>query len=103
MPNYLIRFDRGQTERFEAFNDAAARDYTRELLLDEGAEEGDGGSVYRTEGDAEEFIGEVSLGDDAEDDAETGGYGCAGNMPGYPGPCPDGMDWSAWLAMNNVD
>jgi hypothetical protein len=23
--------------------------------------------------------------------------------PGYPGPCPDGMDWSAWLAMNNVD
>jgi hypothetical protein len=103
MPNYLIRFDRGQTERFEAFNDAAARDYTRELLLDEGAEEGDGGSVYRTEGDAEEFIGEVSLGDDAEDDAETGGYGCAGNMPGYPGPCPDGVDWSAWLAMNNVD
>jgi hypothetical protein len=23
--------------------------------------------------------------------------------PGYPGPCPEGMDWSAWLAMNNVD
>lgn len=24
-------------------------------------------------------------------------------MPGYPGPCPDGMGWSEWLAMNNVD
>jgi hypothetical protein len=24
-------------------------------------------------------------------------------MPGYPGPCPDGVDWSAWLAFNNVD
>ena len=23
--------------------------------------------------------------------------------PGYPGPCPDGMDWSRWLAANNVD
>jgi hypothetical protein len=23
--------------------------------------------------------------------------------PGYPGPCPEGMDWSEWLAMNNVD
>ena len=23
--------------------------------------------------------------------------------PGYPGPCPDGVDWSDWLAMNNVD
>lgn len=23
--------------------------------------------------------------------------------PGYPGECPEGMDWSAWLAMNNVD
>jgi len=27
----------------------------------------------------------------------------AGGGPGYPGPCPRGMDWSAWLAMNNVD
>ena len=24
-------------------------------------------------------------------------------MPGYPGPCPEGMGWSQWLAMNNVD
>jgi len=23
--------------------------------------------------------------------------------PGYPGECPEGMDWSRWLAMNNVD
>jgi hypothetical protein len=27
----------------------------------------------------------------------------AGAGPGYPGPCPEGMDWSAWLAFNNVD
>jgi hypothetical protein len=25
------------------------------------------------------------------------------NPPGYPGPCPEGMDWSRWLAANNVD
>ena len=24
-------------------------------------------------------------------------------MPGYPGPCPDGVDWADWLAENNVD
>ena len=101
MPNYLIRFDRGQSERFEAVNDAAARDYVRELLYDEGAEEGDGGSLYIVDeggrGD-EEFIAEVRLGDDAEDDEPAGCY-----PPGYPGPCPEGMDWSAWLAFNNVD
>lgn len=27
----------------------------------------------------------------------------ASYQPGYPGPCPEGMDWSRWLAMNNVD
>lgn len=27
----------------------------------------------------------------------------AGGGHGYPGPCPEGMDWSAWLAFNNVD
>lgn len=27
---------------------------------------------------------------------------CSGG-PGYPGPCPEGMDWGDWLAMNNVD
>lgn len=36
--------------------------------------------------------------------AATGGdeatpIGC----PGYPGECPEGMDWGRWLAMNNVD
>lgn len=25
------------------------------------------------------------------------------NQPGYPGPCPDGMGQSEWLAFNNVD
>lgn len=24
-------------------------------------------------------------------------------MSGYPGECPEGMDYSRWLAMNNVD
>lgn len=24
------------------------------------------------------------------------------NPPGYTGPCPEGMDWGRWLAMNNV-
>ena len=27
----------------------------------------------------------------------------ASSQPGYPGPCPEGMDWSRWLAANNVD
>jgi hypothetical protein len=27
---------------------------------------------------------------------------CSGH-PGYPGPCPDGMDWGDWLAENNLD
>ena len=27
---------------------------------------------------------------------------CSGG-PGYPGPCPEGMDWGDWLAANNVD
>lgn len=27
----------------------------------------------------------------------------AAGCPGYPGPCPDGMDWGEWLAINNVD
>ena len=71
MPQYLIRFDRGgNDERFEAVSDAAARDYVRELLYDEGAEEGDGGCLYLVdEGgrDDEEFVAEVRLGDDDEE------------------------------------
>lgn len=68
MPNYLFRCDRGgPDDRFDAVSDAAACDYVRELLYDEGAEEGDGGSVYRV-GDGgrgdEEYIGDVHLGDD---------------------------------------
>lgn len=71
MPQYLIRFDRGGDERFDAVTDAAARDYARELLADEGADEGDGGALYLVDaggrGD-EEYLGEVRLGDD--DDAD---------------------------------
>lgn len=25
------------------------------------------------------------------------------DCPGYAGPCPEGMDYSAWLAFNNID
>lgn len=67
MPNYLFRFDRGPSERFVAFSDSAAAEYAREVLYGEGAEEGDGGSLYRCDeggrGD-EEFVREVRLGDD---------------------------------------
>lgn len=75
MPNYMIRFDRGPVERFDAVTDAAARDYVRELLYDEGAEEGDGGSLYRVDAGGrgeEEFVAEVRLGDD-EDACPRGG------------------------------
>jgi len=58
MPNYLIRFDRGGDELFEAANDAAATEYVRKLLLDEGAEDGDGGSLYLVK-----FVAEARLGD----------------------------------------
>lgn len=80
MPNYLFRPDRGPAERFDAVSDAAARDYCRELLHDEGAEEGDGGGLYRTDeggrGD-EEYLGEVRLGDDEPE----------------PGECFTACDW----------
>jgi hypothetical protein len=73
MPQYLIRFDRGGDERFDAVSNEAARDYVRELLHDEGTEEGDGGCLYLVdEGgrDDEEFVAEVRLGDDEEGGAE---------------------------------
>lgn len=71
MPNYLIRFDRGPSERFDAVSDAAARGYCRELLSDGLCDGDDSVSLYRVDdggrGD-EEFIGEVSLGDDEAGD-----------------------------------
>ncbi|NCA12470.1 hypothetical protein EBR56_11860, partial [bacterium] len=69
MTQFLVRFDRGPSERFAAVNAEAAADYVRELLLDEGAEEGDGGSLYLVDEGGrgeEEHLGEVRLGDDAE-------------------------------------
>lgn len=70
MPNYLFRCDRGPDEQFDAVNDAAARDYCLERLHDEGADEGDGGSLYRTDeggrGD-EDFVAEVRVGDEDEE------------------------------------
>ncbi len=73
MRHYLIRFDRsGGDERFDAVTDKAAAEYVRELLLDEGAEEGDGGCLYLVDDGGrgeEEFVAEVRLGDDEGDDA----------------------------------
>lgn len=68
--HYLFRADRGgQDDRFDAVSDAAACDYVRELLYDEGAEDGDGGCLYRLDDPdrgVETFIAEVRLGDDEE-------------------------------------
>ena len=39
-----------------------------------------------------------------ERDARAAELVATGNAgPGWPGPCPDGVDWSDWLATNNVD
>ena len=37
--------------------------------------------------------------------AETGQslYDSCGLSPGYAGPAPEGMDYSDWLAFNNID
>jgi hypothetical protein len=75
MPDYLARFDRGPSTRFDAVTDSAAIDYVRELLADEGADDGESASVYRLDDDAngvEEYIGEAIAGDDdqADDDAQ---------------------------------
>jgi hypothetical protein len=71
MPNYIVRFDRGPSERFDAVNNAAACDYVREMLHDEGAEDGDGGSLYIVDeggrGD-EDFVADIRLGDDEPDE-----------------------------------
>ena len=73
MPHYLFRADRGPVQphdRFDAQDDAAAIEEARETLIDEGAEEGEGGSLYRLDdggrGD-EEFVADVRLGDDCDD------------------------------------
>lgn len=73
MPNYRFRADRGPElphDRFDAVDDAAAIEATREMLIDEGAEDGEGGSLYRLDdggrGD-EEFVADVCL-DDGTDD-----------------------------------
>ena len=74
MHSYLFRCDRGgRDDRFDAASDAAALDYVRELLADEGADEGDGGSLYRLDEGGrgeEEYVGEVHLGDDEPEPGE---------------------------------
>ena len=80
MHSYLFRCDRGgPDDRFDAVSDAAALDYVRDLLHDEGADEGDGGSIYRLDEGGrgeEEYVGEVHLGDDEPEPGEclTGFY-----------------------------
>ena len=71
MPDYIARFDRGPSTRFDAVTDAAAIEYVRELLADDGADDGESASVYRLDDDAngvEEYIGEATAG--ADDDAQ---------------------------------
>lgn len=74
MHNYLFRCDRGgPDDRFDAVSDAAALAYVRELLADEGADEGDGGSLYRLDEGGrgeEEYVGDAHLGDDEPEPAE---------------------------------
>lgn len=81
MPNYLARFDRGPSERFDAVSDAAARDYCVEILSDGWCDEDESVSLYRVDdggrGD-EEYLGEVSLGGDEPEPGEClelWGYG----------------------------
>ena len=78
MTQYIFRCDRGgQDDRFDALSDEAARDYVRDLLYDEGAEDGDGGGIYRIEDDArgvEEYVGDVHLGDDEQSTDECFTY-----------------------------
>lgn len=76
--SYVFRCDRGgRDDRFQAVSDEAAREYVRDLLYDEGAEDGDGGGIYRIEDDArgvEEYVGDVHLGDDEQSTDECFTY-----------------------------
>ena len=66
---------------------------TGELIIRTGLDIHMGGDLVPLEDDDEDE-------DEDEDDAPAAANPA---MPGYPGPCPDGMDWSEWLARNNVD
>jgi len=62
IPTYLARFDDGRVETFVANNDDVAIEYVRELLVDDGRDDGEAASVYIVDdggrGD-EGFIGEA--------------------------------------------
>jgi hypothetical protein len=62
IPTYLARFDDGRVETFVANNDEAAIEYVREILVDDGSDDGETASVYIVDdggrGD-EEFIGDA--------------------------------------------
>jgi hypothetical protein len=63
----MIRFDDGRESLpTDAVGDREATEYAMELLLDDGAEAGEGASVYRLEdGGVEEHIATVAVpGDD---------------------------------------
>jgi hypothetical protein len=67
---YLVRFDAGPDEQFDAADDAAAAGYVRELLSDRLADDDDTGSLYRLDEGGrgeEEYLCEVSLGEGEED------------------------------------
>lgn len=66
MPRYRIVFDDGRNDVLDdIIDDKAAADYALELLLDDGAEEGEEATVYRLAGErgAEEYVQTVTAGD----------------------------------------
>ena len=78
------------TSAYEALNLAREADQVVRVMLCT-----DDGGTYRVAvGPRGEWVNE----DDDPSEAA-----CESGSPGYPGPCPEGMDWSSWLAFNNVD
>lgn len=69
MPLYLARFDSGPSERFDAIDDAAAREEVRSIISDS-MEDDATAALYRVDeggrGD-EEYLGEVTLDDDGDE------------------------------------
>jgi hypothetical protein len=62
IPSYLARFNDGRTEMFVANNHDVAIEYVRELLVDDGCDDGETASVYLVDeggrGD-QEYVGDA--------------------------------------------
>jgi hypothetical protein len=68
MTAFIFRADSGADWEYEAETVAAAIEHARGLLLDDGAEDGEGGGLYQVEdtgrGIAEDYVDDVRIGDD---------------------------------------